>query len=174
MAHPKHGTARPVAYPLRLAAWLPVLAAAWWVVIEGRPGSLGVGTATVLAASAVAAAVMPWPRRWVRPLGLARFLRYFAVQSVKGGIDVAKRALSPAMPLAPGFVELTTRLPEGAARVVFADTMSLLPGTLTVDLVGDRVLVHGLDAGPGLAADARDLEVRVADLLGLPPPGEAR
>jgi multicomponent Na+:H+ antiporter subunit E len=54
--------------------------------------------------------------------------------------------------------------------VLLADVISLLPGTLTVDLRGDLVLLHGLDVGPGLAAEVRDLERRVAALHGLPWP----
>jgi len=149
---------------LRAAAWLPVTAALWWIAVEGRPGSWGVGLPVALAA-ALAAAAIPPAGRSIRLLPLLRFLAYFAYQSVKGGVDVARRALSPSLPLAPGFAELSTDLPAGAPRVLFADTVSLLPGTLTVDVDGPRVLVHGLDAGEALHADARALEARVAALF---------
>jgi multicomponent Na+:H+ antiporter subunit E len=155
----------------RAAAWLLPLALAWWALAEGRPGSWSVGVPVVVLAAVVAAWAVPWPRRWARPAALLRFAVWFLRESVKGGVDVARRALSPAMPLSPGFAEVRTRLPEGGARVLFADTMSLLPGTLTIDLVEDRVLVHALDAGPSLQAGAGDVERRVADLLGLPAPG---
>jgi multicomponent Na+:H+ antiporter subunit E len=157
----------------RAAAWTPPLALAWWVMVEGRPGSWGVGVPTVLAAAAVAALAVPPARRWPRPLALLRFAGFFAVQSLRGGWDVARRALSPAMPMAPGFAEVRTSLPEGAARVLLADVISLLPGTLSVDLRGDLLLLHGLDLGPGLAAEVRDLERRVAEIFGLPWPGGA-
>lgn len=144
------------------------MALVWWVVIEGRPGAWGVGVPTVLAAAAIAALAFPAPRRWPRPLALLRFAGFFAVQSLRGGWDVARRTLSPSMPLSPGFAEVRTSLPEGAARVLLADVISLLPGTLTVDLRGDLIELHGLDLGPGLAAEVRDLERRVAALYGLP------
>lgn len=160
-------------FVLRAAGWAAPLALAWWVVVEGRPGSWLVGLPTVALAALVAAfAISPFQHS-IRPAAILSFGWYFASQSVKGGVDVARRALAPSMPIAPGFVELTTSLPEGAARVLFADASSLLPGTLTVEVVADRVLVHGLDAGPALLAAARQLEARVADLLRLPPPGRA-
>ena len=173
MGPPHAGAAPPGSpppVPIRAAAWLLPMAAAWWIVVEGRPASWGVGVPVVFASAALAGAVIPWPRRLVRPVALARFVGYFGVESVRGGLDVARRALSPAMPLAPGFIVLRTRLPEGAARVLLADVTSLLPGTVSVALDGDRMLVHGLDAGPGLEADFRALEVRIAELLGLAPP----
>jgi multicomponent Na+:H+ antiporter subunit E len=134
-----------------------------------------VGGPTALAAAALAAWLVPAPRRWVRPLPLLRFLGTFVARSARGGLDVARRALSPALPLSPGFVEVRTLLPEGAARVLLADVLSLLPGTVTVDLDGDRLLLHALEVGPQVEAEVRDLERRLADLLGLPgPAGAAR
>ncbi len=150
----------------RAAAWTPPMALGWWVMVEGRPGSWGVGAPVALAAAVVAALVVPPPRRWPNPLALLGFAAFFAVQSLRGGWDVALRALSPAMPLSPGFAELRTTLPEGAARVLLADVISLLPGTLTVELEGDLIRLHGLDLGPGLEAGVRELERRVAALHG--------
>ncbi len=155
----------------RAAAWTPPMALLWWVMVEGRPGSWAVGVPVALAAALVAARMAPPPRRWPNPAALLGFAAFFAVQSLRGGWDVARRALSPAMPLAPGFAEVRTTLPEGAARVLFADVISLLPGTLTVELEGDVIRLHGLDLGPGLEAEVRDLERRVAALQGLPRPG---
>lgn len=152
---------------LRAAAWTPPLALAWWVVVEGRPGSWVVGAPVVALAALVAAAVIPAPRRGVRPLALLAFAGAFAAESVRGGWDVARRAWAPTPRLAAGFASVRTRLPEGAARVLLADVVSLLPGTLTVDLVGEVLEVHALEVGPGLEAEVRALERRVAALLGV-------
>jgi multicomponent Na+:H+ antiporter subunit E len=146
------------------------MAGAWWVLSEARPGSWGVGAPVALAAAVLAGAIVPWPRHRLRALGLVRFVGFFARESLRGGADVARRALSPGRPLSPGLVELRTWLPAGAPRVLLADVVSLLPGTLTVDLDGDRVTVHGLDAGPALEAGFRALERRLADLFGLAAP----
>lgn len=158
----------------RSLGWLGPLAAGWWVVSEGRPGSWGVGIPTVAVAALVAAAVVPLPDRWPRPSALPRFLLAFLAGSLRGGVDVSRRVLSPSLPIDPGLATFRLRLPEGAPRVLLADVLSLLPGTVTVDLDGDRLVVHGLDRGPSLEAGVRELEHRVADLFGLPlPPGEA-
>jgi len=158
----------------RAAVWVPPLALVWWSVTEGRTGSWGVGAPVVLLAAGVAAWAMPRPRprRWPSPVALAGFAGWFLWQSVRGGLDVARRALSPSMPLAPGFVELRTTLPEGAGRVLLADVVSLLPGTVTVDVVDDVLLLHGLEVGPAFEAEFRALEARVARLLR--DPGERR
>jgi multicomponent Na+:H+ antiporter subunit E len=148
------------------AAALP-LAVAWWALVEGRPASWGVGGPVVALAAALAAALRGPARHRVRWGPALRFGGWFLAQSIQGGLDVARRALSPSLPLDAGLVELRTTLPEGAPRVLLADATSLLPGTSTVDLDGDRVLLHGLDVGPGLERDFRALEARVAELFGL-------
>jgi multicomponent Na+:H+ antiporter subunit E len=156
---------------VRFAFWLAAASAAWWAVAEGRAGGWGVALPTVLLAAALGAGLSPWPAGGVRLLALPRAAAWFAGQALLGGLDVARRALAPSLPLAPGLVELTTRLPEGGARVLLADALSLLPGTLTVELDGDRLVVHALDAGAGLEAELRRVEARVAGLLGLAPGG---
>lgn len=159
----------------RAAAWVPPLAALWWIVSEGRTASWGVGAPVVLLASLTAAAVLPAPRGWIRPAALPRFLLFFAHQSIRGGVDVARRVLSPSMRLAPGFLTHRTFLPEGAPRVLLADVLSLLPGTVTVDLEGDRLSIHALEAGPTSLRELRAVEDRIAALFGLVrPPAEER
>ena len=155
----------------RASAWILSLAALWWIVTEGRPGSWGVGIPVVLLAALTALAVTP-TRRWrIRPAGLARFLVHFLVGSVRGGVDVARRVLSPRMRLAPGFLTYRLSLPEGAPRVLLADAISLMPGTLTVDLVGEELHLHALDAGPGLAGELAELERRVGEVFAAAPGG---
>lgn len=146
------------------ALWALPLAASWWALSEGRAGSWGVGLPTVAAAALLAARLLPLPRSRPRPGPLLRFAGWFLVESVRGGVDVARRALSPSLPIDPDLLELTTTLPEGAARVVLADAVSLLPGTVTIELDGDRVLVHALDAA-GTERGFREVEARLAALF---------
>lgn len=157
----------------RASAWILSLAALWWIATEGRPGSWGVGIPVVIMAAFTATAVTPAPRWRIRPLGLARFLGHFLAGSVRGGVDVARRVLSPTMRLAPGFLTHRLSLPEGAPRVLLANVISLMPGTLTVDLVGEELHLHALDAGPDLAGELGELERRVGDVFAsVPVPGE--
>ena len=60
------------------------------------------------------------------------FAGYFLRESLRGGWDVARRALSPALPMSPALVRFLLRLPPGSARWLFCNTISLLPGTAVV------------------------------------------
>jgi len=96
---------------------------------------------------------------------LAAFAPFFVWESLRGGVDVALRVVGPSLRVRPGFVAHRLRLPEGPARVSFANCVSLLPGSLAADLEGDELIVHLLDVGTdaGLAR----LEAAVARVYGV-------
>jgi multicomponent Na+:H+ antiporter subunit E len=107
---------------------------------------------------------LPSPRgpRW-SPLGLLRFVWVFLTGSLRGGIDVARRALAPRCAIAPRMIRYTFRLPDGPARHLFVGTMNVMPGTLSADLEGDDVEIHVLvDSGDELVRQLRALEEHIA------------
>lgn len=139
----------------------------WWVLTEGYPGAWGLGAPIVLLAI-LTTLLLPSGGDWNwRPAGLARFLPFFLLQSLRGGIDVARRALHPQRPLTPGMFEFRLRLPASPARIFFANTVNLLPGTCIASLQDQLLRVHVLDASLPVAAALRQVEERVAALFGL-------
>jgi multicomponent Na+:H+ antiporter subunit E len=152
---------------VRFAERVVLFAAAWWILVEGNNSSWLFGVPFSLFAAL--ASVRLTPRRgWVlRPLGTLRFIGYFAWHSVAGGIDVAWRAVRPSMPISPGFISCPLRLAGDPARVLLADTVSLLPGTLSSGFEGDTLVLHVLDCSLPVIEDVRRVEDRIAEALGL-------
>jgi multicomponent Na+:H+ antiporter subunit E len=146
-----------------------LLASAWCVIAEGDRASLGFGAPVVLFALAVSLALAPGPpARWSLP-GLARFALAFLLGSLRAGLDVARRAFAPRLPLAPMLFRYPLHLQTGPARHLFMATLSLLPGTLSVGLDGDVLEVHALiDAREALVLQLRRLEAHVARAVGEP------
>lgn len=143
------------------------LALFWWALAGGNPSSWYVGLPVVAAALALSMAIDARLPTVSFFFGIFRFLPFFLLLSLRGGIDVARRALSLSLPLAPGCIEYAARLPGDSALVFFANCISLLPGTLSVDLSPGRVLVHTLDRHKPVARELAELERRVARLFGL-------
>jgi multicomponent Na+:H+ antiporter subunit E len=100
--------------------------------------------------------------------GVVRFAWFFAVESIRGGFDVARRALTRELRIAPGLVAFEPRLPAGAARLFFCNCVSLLPGTCTVGIESDKVHIHVLDATGDPRRELLRLEEQVAGLFGVP------
>lgn len=140
----------------------------WWVLTDGALGwdALVIGVPAVVAAAAVSTALLP-PIGWSW-IGALRFFGFFLFESWRGGLDVARRALDPRMPLAPGVIRHETRAAPDFARVAIVNTSSLLPGSLSVDVRERDLLIHALDAASG---DARrtlvSSERRIAAMLRL-------
>ena len=69
----------------------------------------------------------------------------FAIELLKANFDVARRVLSPSLPINPGIVEVKTRLKSKIGRLVLANSITLTPGTLTVDIKDDSLFIHWID-----------------------------
>jgi multicomponent Na+:H+ antiporter subunit E len=136
----------------------------WWVVTDGSAYNWWFGLMLVLAASASSLALMP-PLR-LRAKALVPFLTYFIHHSVLGGVDVARRALHPDLPIDPGFIETPLRVKSDMARFAVATTMSLLPGTVSVEMRESTLRLHVLDRSLPVVEALADLERRVAALAG--------
>jgi multicomponent Na+:H+ antiporter subunit E len=135
------------------------------VIFEAAPGSaipLGAGViaAWLLSVRLPGPAFPP-----VRPAGALVFAPWFALQSLRGGVDVALRAFG-LRASAPGFLEYRTRILAPTARVALVNAISLLPGTFTARLDGDVLTVHALDAEESLRARLDPLESHVAAVFG--------
>lgn len=146
-----------------------LLLAGLWVVFAGPdPGSWVIGAPTVLGATWASLKLSAPRPRTLSPAGTLRFLPFFLVESLRGGIDVAWRVLRPAMAVRPGLRTYRTRLRNPSARLVFVDSISLLPGTLSADLRNDVVTVHALDVETEIERALEALEGRVAALFDEP------
>jgi len=146
---------------LRAAAFRAAVYALLWGVLAGfEPGSWSLGVPAVLAATSLSLRLLaPVP---FRPLPVLVFLGYFAWHSILGAVDVARRALAPSLRLAPALVPYRTSLPPGLPRVLFLNSISLTPGTLSADIRDDTLWVHVLDGGGGHEAALAGLEARLA------------
>jgi multicomponent Na+:H+ antiporter subunit E len=143
-----------------------VLFLLWWVISEGDESGLWFGAMAAALVAWFSVRFFPGDDYRIRWRALPGFVVFFLAESVAAGVDVALRLLRPALPIQPGEVTLTTRLPGGAPRGLLANTLSLLPGTLTVSLRGDTLVLHGLDLRTDPEASVRKVEARIASLFG--------
>ncbi|MBN2013549.1 MAG: Na+/H+ antiporter subunit E [Candidatus Altiarchaeota archaeon] len=69
---------------------------------------------------------------------------YLAYNIVLANLDVAYRVLHPRMPIDPQIVEFKTKLRSDVGRTILANSITLTPGTISVDVRGDVFYVHAL------------------------------
>lgn len=154
-AHPRAATGRAVGFAI-----------IWLILVGPDTASWIIGVPFVVAAT-LASLRLSEPRgRNLSLSSLAEFSPYFLVESLRGGLDVAGRVLLPRLRVQPGNQDYRVSLRDPTARLVFIDSISLLPGTLSADLRGDLLTVHALDIRTDVVADLAALERRVAALFG--------
>lgn len=141
--------------------------ALWWVLTDGSGRAWGIGAGTVALATALSL--------WLQPAAgghhfsvarLPRFLAFFLLRSVKSGTQVAVMALRPRLDLQPAIVDMRLRLPLEAERILLANILNLLPGTLSVGLDEDVLHLHMLDQRMPIEQGVRNAEIEVARLFG--------
>lgn len=171
-SEPKNPTSIPALESVPLALTL----FAFWAVLSGKFDVLHLGLGAV---SAVAVAVVtmriyalePWigPRGrhpfaafpWVRA---ARYLPWLFWQIAVASFQVAAIVLRPKMPIEPRMFRFHYPLPDTLARATLANSITLTPGTVTIDVLGDEYLVHALtnESAKALEEDSpSDMKSRV-------------
>jgi multicomponent Na+:H+ antiporter subunit E len=78
----------------------------------------------------------------VRYFWLLVYLFIFTWECIKANFDVAYRVLHPAMPIKPGIVKVKLELQSDFARTMLANSITMTPGTISVDIIDDILFVH--------------------------------
>lgn len=99
---------------------------------------------------------------------LFTFVRFFLMESIRGGIDVTRRVLSSSPDIKPFFYPYPLRLKVHGAQQLFINSISLLPGTLCADWQGQQLQIHALNDEEQFKQGVIDLEKKVADIFGEP------
>jgi multicomponent Na+:H+ antiporter subunit E len=125
-----------------------------WLVLAGaNPGEIPAAAAAIAAATWTSLHLLEPSSSRRSPRAIVRLALLFLYHSVVAGIDVAGRALSPRLPLQPGFVTYPTRLSHGMRQNVFTTLTSLLPGTVPAGEENGQIIYHCLDITQPVIAD---------------------
>lgn len=142
--------------------------AAVWLLLSGHyePLLLGFG-ALSCAFVCFLARRFDGPRASRPPLRARRlpaYLLWLSREIVKANIDVARRVVDPRLPIDPRLVEVRASQRGDLARVIFANSITLTPGTISVDLGADHILVHSLSREGAEALLAGTMDAKVTAL----------
>ena len=86
---------------------------------------------------------------------------WLAREIVKANIDVARQVLSPHLPISPTLVRVKASQRSELCKAIFANSITLTPGTVTIELKDSTLLVHALskDAAADLLEGQMDARV---------------
>jgi multicomponent Na+:H+ antiporter subunit E len=98
----------------------------------------------------------------VRAWRFVAYVGWLVARMVVASVQVAYFVIHPRMPLEPAVLRFRTRMRSPLGRVMLANTITLVPGTLTMHVDGDEYVVHALV--PSAAADL--LTARSQNIIG--------
>lgn len=148
------------------AAILFVLFYAFWILLSGffTPFLLGAGAAVSLAVVWFAHR-MEVADREGHPahLGLSAlgYWPWLAKEILKSALDVSKVILDPRLPASPTVVRFKPRQKSAVGLVTHANSITLTPGTLSIEVGPDQFVVHGLTRESAGAAMDSEMDRRV-------------
>lgn len=81
----------------------------------------------------------------IKPLKIVRYALLFLKELIKANIEVVKIVLSPKIDIQPSILNVPTSLDDEFKRFILANTITLTPGTISIDVDDTGILVHVLD-----------------------------
>jgi multicomponent Na+:H+ antiporter subunit E len=129
-----------------------VLLLAFWLIIVPSIDlvQIVVGSIVALAITAysfdIAKATKPFNFNLFYVFKFIRFGLILLVEIVKSNIEVAKIILAPKLKIRPKFIRVDNPLKSDLNRVIYGNAITLTPGTITVELEEDYIIIHALNS----------------------------
>lgn len=125
-----------------------ILALLFWLLITFRftiPNLIVGSVAALICAAIFSKYYFHSVRKFLQPHRYFWFIVYlfiFIWACIRANLDVAYRVLHPSMPIKPGIVRVRTTLKSEFAKSLLANSITMTPGTITVDIIDDSLYIH--------------------------------
>ena len=121
-----------------------------WIILSGHYTllQLSLGILSVLIVTIVSSRmnliIFDQP---ILQLYFIKFIPYgfwLMIQILKSNIDVCIRILNPKLPINPQLITVKSTQASNLAKVIYANSITLTPGTISIDLNDSEIEVHSL------------------------------
>ena len=103
---------------------------------------------------------------FIRTIRFIRFLPWLLWQIVLANIDLALRTLHPKMPINPILINIKNNLKSDLGMVILANSITLTPGTVTIDVNENEFLVHVISEKAAQSLISGEMQARVKKIEG--------
>ncbi len=141
---------KTINFPLQfINLWLTLMLI--WVIANGTLATdVLIAGAVICAAIALAFATFARVYSFISwtPKAVFYYLLYLAVfliELTKANLNVMRLVFSPRIEIEPGIVEIKTELKSPIGRMALANSITLTPGTLVVDIKDDSLFIHWIN-----------------------------
>ena len=144
-----------------------------WLLLSGYylPLLISLGLVSMVLVTAIALR-MDIVDRETYPVRIAwtvvSYWGWLAKEIVKSSIDVSRRILNPALPISPRVIRIKASQRSKLGLVTYANSITLTPGTVSIDVEGDTIEVHALSEEAARDLEAGEMDRRVSAMEGHP------
>lgn len=92
------------------------------------------------------------------------YLPWLLWQVLKANLQVSRIILNPRLPIGPRLIRVRASQKTTTARVIYANSITLTPGTISLDLRDDTILVHALTQESAAGVETGEMDRRVSRL----------
>lgn len=129
--------------------YVTILIFAFWFLLSGHTGalliSLGIASTIIIVYLSHRMNIIDHESHPLHlSFRLAKYYVYLAKEIILANIDVIKRILSPGKTISPCVVTIPAEQKSDLGKVIYANSITLTPGTVTLELSGDKITVHAL------------------------------
>ncbi len=141
----------------------------FWMLISGDFGllNLALGLASALLVVAISHR-MDVDDQESQPFHLSARLpvywAWLAVKVVKSNLDVTRAIWTPGKSISPTMVRLKLSQQTALGKVIYANSITLTPGTVTLAIEGDEILVHALTRADAAVLETGEMDRQVREL----------
>lgn len=137
----------------------------WLLLSESFDGlHMGMGVVVAFAVawlnterSSTRSSMRVWPMLWYFPWLMGRILQ--------SGFHLSRLILHPALPIDPKMIRHRTKLQDDSSVVLLGNSITLTPGTITVEVDSHDLVVHAMDDKSGDDVTSRRIEQRIDGLF---------
>ncbi len=119
------------------------------LVIPLKSGELLLGIVVALVSASILFKYLPFDIRVFNPVRIVRgliYAPYFLWKMIVANIEIALIVISPVLKIKPSVVKSGTLLKSNEGKLLLTSSITLTPGTLTIDLKDDEVYIHRVKA----------------------------
>lgn len=143
-----------------------------WLLLSGHyvPLLLSLGVVSVVLVVLIAIRMNVADREGhpihLGPKAMLWYWPWLVWEIVKANIVVSRQILNPRLPISPTVVRVKATQKSALGRVVYANSITLTPGTVSIDIDGPTISVHALTRDVAVALKQGEMDRRVTDFVG--------
>jgi len=138
-----------------------------WVLLSGSFEwiHLGLGLIFSFSIAWINAGHSPFVLKFGLCLRILLYLPWLFYKIIQSSLHLSKLILHPALPIDPHLISVESKLRHNAAIVLFGNSITLTPGTITAEVDRNNLIVHAMDKALSEDFESKEMESKIADIF---------